>query len=109
MSSERVDRIVNNAAESDRNASNERGELFGDEKRGETVKTNVHIIVIIFMYIIALCFAAMVGVRSWDFIASDKYRWLTEREDHELERIIFSGIIVSFATKYFKKFNIIEE
>jgi hypothetical protein len=99
---------ISDVASSDGNISKEEKKLFGDEKRGEIFKTNIHIIVIFFMYFIALSFACMIFVRSWDFIVADKYHWLTEREDHDLERLIFSGIIVSFATKYFKKFNIIE-
>lgn len=108
MATEDLDKILDSSTPNDINIANEKKELFGDEKRGESVKTNLHYIVIGFIYLIALCFASMLVVRTWDFIMPDCRRILSERGDHELERIIFSGIIVSFATKYFKKFNIIE-
>ncbi len=86
----------------------EQKERFSEHKRGESYKQHIHIIIIIFMWLLGACFASMVLIRAWDFIAPDKWKWLTERQDHDLERIVFSGIILSFATKYFKKYNIVD-
>jgi len=96
-------------AQDDELAKKEKKKLFDDFDRGESYKTTIHRIVIIFMYIIAACFAVMVIIRAYDFVAPDCWRWLSERQDHDLERIVFSGIIISVATKYFKKYNIVEK
>lgn len=82
---------------------------FKDGARGESVRTHVHCLVIIGMYVIALCFFAMILVRTWDFLASPTYKWLTEVQDHDIERVLFSGIILSMATKYFTKYKVFDK
>ncbi len=80
----------------------------GDFNRGQSYKAHIHYIFIGFMYIIAFVFVIMLLIRAYDFVAPDNWRWLSEREDHDLERIVFSGIILSFASKYLKKYKIVE-
>src|SRR3954464_11376388 len=79
---------------------------FKDAERGEEYRTHIHIIVVAAIYLIALLMIAFVIVRAWHLVMPEKYRWLGDGENHNIERIIFSGIIFSLATKYFKRYKI---
>ncbi|MEO7215668.1 hypothetical protein [Mucilaginibacter sp.] len=89
-------------------ANQENNIKFREGERGESYRTHIHRIIICFMYIMGFCFTVLTVVRAWDFIAPENLKWLSEAQDHDLERILFSGIILSFASKYFKKYNIVE-
>ncbi|HTK20960.1 MAG TPA: hypothetical protein VL442_15665 [Mucilaginibacter sp.] len=101
---------ANPPQQNDALANQERQKEFLENKRGESYKKHIHYIMLVFMYIVAVLFSIMVIIRVYDFVAPETpcWRWLSERQDHDLERIVFSGIILSFASKYFKKYNIVD-
>ncbi len=94
---------------SDSLARQENQRLLNDGKRGEEYRKHIHLIVVVGMYTIGFIMVVLTLIRAYHFAAPIYWRWLSEEDSHGIERIIFSGIILSFATKYFKKFKVVEE
>lgn len=82
---------------------------FKDGERGEKYRIHIHLIVVAGMYVIGFIMIALILVRSFHFVSPLVWRWLDEKDLHNIERIVFSGIILSLATKYFKKYKIMDE
>jgi hypothetical protein len=82
---------------------------FKDGARGESVRTHVHCIMILGMYVISICLFSMILIRTWDFLSPCYLKWLSETQDHDIERVLFSGIILSMATKYFTKYKVFDK
>jgi hypothetical protein len=92
----------------DKKSELEQKSLYGDHERGEGLKKHIYKIVCISMYIFLLFFIVMIAVWIFHITAPECWRWLSEIEVHMLERIVFgSGILLTFATKYFKKYEVI--
>lgn len=51
---------------------------------------------------------ALILVRAWHFASPLCWRWLDEKDNHNIERVVFSGIILSLASKYFKRYKFFE-
>ena len=98
---------VNNT--SDILANQEKDKLIKDGKRGEQYRMHIHLIVVTGMYVLGLIMIALALVRAFHFVAPEQWRWLSETDSHGIERILFSGIILSFATKYFKKYKVVDD
>lgn len=90
-------------------AEQEAKHKFSDGERGEKFRRHVHRVVLSGIYVVAICILAMIIVRAWHFISPDCGKWLDDKECHDLERIIFSGAIVSLAGSYFKRYNLLDK
>jgi hypothetical protein len=93
-------------------AEQEKRNKFRDGERGEKYKAHFHRLMVAAIYVIGALLIIIVAVRVWHLIAPQQkvwgvyLIWLNERQQYDLERLIFSGIILGFATKYFKYYKI---
>jgi hypothetical protein len=94
---------------SDNLAKLEEQRLLNDGKRGEEYRKHIHLIVVVGMYAVGLILISLTLIRAFHFVAPSSWRWLSDDDNHSIERIIFSSIILSLSTKYFKKYKVIEE
>ena len=85
---------------------------FRDGERGEKYKKHFHNLMVMAIYSIGSLLILIIIVRVWHLIAPEGKQWgyywvwLSERQQDDLERLIFSGIILGFATRYFKYYKI---
>lgn len=86
----------------------EQQHLFNDGERGDSFRKHIHCLAIVGIYIVAILIYIMICVRVYHFLVSDCYRWLTDKEVADIERIIFAAGFVSVLGKYFTKYNIID-
>jgi hypothetical protein len=89
-------------------AEQEKEYIFTDKQRGEGYKKHIYRIVVTFMYAFGLGFLILFLIRAFDFAAPECWRWLSKEQDHDIERILFSGAIISLASKYFKKYHLVD-
>jgi hypothetical protein len=88
-------------------AGQELQQAFNDAQRGEAYRKHIHFIVMLGIYVVGFIMLSLILIRAWHFAAPDNWKWLTETQTHNIERVIFSGIIFSLAGKYFGKYNIL--
>lgn len=100
---------VATSAEDNRLAESEQEWLLNDGRRGEAFRKHIHNIVVACIYVIGIIMIGLVLIRFYHFIAPPGGRWLNDHDLHNIERIIFSGIIASLAAKYFKKYRVLDE
>lgn len=109
--------VISNSAQFDSNlnsqsdelAKKEKDYLLNDGERGEAYRKHIHNIVITGMWVIGISMIALILVRMWHFAAPECWRWLNDKDTHNIERVVFSGIILSLATKYFKRYKLFED
>ena len=90
-------------------AKQELNHKFKDGERGEKFRKHLYYLVLTGIYVVAICLMVMIIIRVWHFVVPDCWKWLDEEHTHDLERIIFSGVIVSLAGSYFKRYSVIEK
>lgn len=88
-------------------AQQELADKYNHHKRAEAYRMHIHYIAIAGIYLVTSVVFAMILIRTYHFLIPESYRWLSEVQLRDLERIIFSGLILSLTTKYFKGFRII--
>jgi hypothetical protein len=81
---------------------------LNDGKRGEAYRKHIHWIVIGGMYALGFVMISLMVVFALHLVLPEDRRWLNEKDCHNVERILFSGVIVSLASKYFKRYNVID-
>jgi len=80
---------------------------FTDSQRGESYKETIHNIVSILIWVVGIIMMGLIIVRGIHLAIPLKFRWLGESDLSNIDRVIFSSIIVSLASKYFKKYKIL--
>lgn len=88
-------------------AEQEQKSFLNDGKRGEAYKKHIHNIVIVGMYVVGFSLVILFLIWAWHLVAPCEWRWLDQSETQGIERILFSGVIISLAGRYFSKFNIL--
>lgn len=78
-------------------------------ERGEKFRRHIHFVVLTGIYVVAALLLTMIIVRAWHFTSPEKWKWLNENQCNDLERILFSGVIVSLAGSYFKRYNLLDK
>lgn len=92
----------------------EEEKLFNDENRGEEYRKHLHRIVVFAFYVGGASLIALVLIRFYHLIAplngfaGYTWRWLDNTQIHDVERLLFSSIILGLATKYFSYYNIFQ-
>jgi hypothetical protein len=97
-----------NKTVNDNLANQELDHIIRDGERGEKFRSHIHRIVLIGIYVTAFLLMIMFIIRVWHFVVPEPWKWLSVEQTHDLERIIFSGVIVSLAGSYFKRYNLLE-
>ncbi|HEY9256535.1 hypothetical protein [Chitinophaga sp.] len=93
----------------DRLANQELQHQFREGVRGEDYRIHIHRFVCIGMYAIGAIIILMILIRAFHFLSPERWHWLTDKENQDIERIIFGTVFISVVGKYFKKYNIIDE
>lgn len=96
-------------SKSDRFSQLESENLFNDSKRGEQYRKHIYWIVSKGLYVGGFIIVCLILIWAFHIMSPLCWRWLDPSEIHTIERIIFSGVILSLASGYFKKFNIIQK
>lgn len=90
-------------------AEQERKHIINDGERGEKFRKHIYYLVLAGIYVVSICLMIMIVIRAYHFVVPEHWKWLDEKHTHDLERIIFSGVIVSLAGSYFKRYNVLEK
>jgi len=93
----------------DKLANRELQHQFKEGVRGEDYRSHIHRLVCIGMYAIGAIIILMILIRAFHFLSPESWHWLTDKENQDIERIIFGTVFISVVGKYFKKYNIIDE
>lgn len=92
----------------DKRAEQEVQFWLNDGERGDKFKHTIFQIVRIGLWVVGIIMLAIIIVLAWHFLTPKCWRWLSPDELHNLERILFSSVILSLAGKYFKKYGIVD-
>lgn len=92
----------------DQLAQQELQHQFREGVRGEDYRIHIHRMVCWGLYIIGGIIICMIIIRAFHFLTPVSWHWLTDKENQDIERIIFGTVFLSVVGKYFKKYNIIE-
>lgn len=93
----------------DQLANQELERQFKEGIRGEDYRIHIHRLVCIGMYVIGAIIILMILIRAFHFLSPERWHWLTDKENQDIERIIFGTVFISVIGKYFKKYNLVEE
>jgi hypothetical protein len=89
-------------------AQEEINSKYKDQQRGEQYRGHIHTMVIIGIYVIGAILIIMILIRSYHYLVPKCWKWLNPEQTNDIERIIFSGIILSLSGQYFKKYKVID-
>jgi hypothetical protein len=105
----RTKEIGNRDLQADPLSQQELNHMLKDGDRGDKYKTHIHNIVVTGMYVLGFALILLVLVRAWHMGAPENLKWLNPDQCHEIERVIFSSVIVTLAGRYFKRYKIFGE
>ena len=78
-----------------------------DETKGKEYREVIHCLAKISIWIFYVLFMILIGIRFLHLVIPECCYWLTIEQIFAIERIIYSSIILSFASDYFRKFNLL--
>ena len=87
---------------SDKGARDEEKNLFGDKRRRERTKQVFHRMFIAFVYVAAMMAILVFITRVLHLILPSYCHWLDEVQIQNIDKILFSGLIGGFVSKYVK-------
>lgn len=88
-------------------ANQENDHKFKDGERGDKLRTHIHIVITVGIYIVGLVLLSLIVVWAIHLIIPEECRWLPLYEINNIEHLIFSSIVVTLATKYFTKYDVL--
>jgi len=95
-----------NSKKDDKLAEQEKQNLFNKAKNEGKFDTHIHNIVIAFLYSVGFVMISLIVIRGIHFVAPIRWRWLTNDDCHQVERIIFSGAIVTVIGKLSSRYKL---
>lgn len=88
-------------------AKSESDKFTDDEVKGKQYSETLHIIALFFIWFFCVLLVILIIVRFVHLVIPDCWYWLECEQLCTIDKIIYSGIILSFAADYFKKFNLL--
>lgn len=90
----------------DDTSSLENERYFNKFRREERIKNSLHWVFIVFIWFAFICGISLIGIRVYHMVFSQTYHWLCTDQLHEIDRILFSGVIGTLIGSYFNKYKI---
>lgn len=80
-------------------AEAEEDNLFKSAANVGKFNDHLHKVVVVFLWVLSILLFSLLIIRVFHFVAPCSWRWLSEADCNSIERILFSGAILTIITK----------